>query len=178
MRKFAALAGLLSLSAAFIPVHAAESTGGPDFQANGVAWIAMNQDLVAVPGEQPPTYGDKDHPYVPNGRGVQPTFRIADLANPNLKPWAKEVMKKDNDEVLKGKVAFTARSSCMPAGVPGFSCDRRTSALLSDLLAQPASTKRPTTATVAITCLLMVRIFMVSSTSLSHQGYSRFSHFT
>jgi hypothetical protein len=30
-------------------------------------------------------------------------------------------MKKDNDEVLKGKIGFTARSSCKPAGVPGFS---------------------------------------------------------
>jgi hypothetical protein len=29
-------------------------------------------------------------------------------------------MKKDNDDVLAGKIAFTARSSCMPAGVPGF----------------------------------------------------------
>jgi hypothetical protein len=29
-------------------------------------------------------------------------------------------MKKDNDEVLAGKVAFTPSSSCMPAGVPGF----------------------------------------------------------
>ena len=29
-------------------------------------------------------------------------------------------MKKDNDEVLAGKIAYTARSSCHPAGVPGF----------------------------------------------------------
>jgi hypothetical protein len=29
-------------------------------------------------------------------------------------------MKKDNDEVLAGKIAFTARSSCMPAGIPWF----------------------------------------------------------
>src|SRR5260370_38150448 len=29
-------------------------------------------------------------------------------------------MKKDNDEILAGKVAFTPSSSCMPAGVPGF----------------------------------------------------------
>ena len=43
-----------------------------------------------------------------------------DLTNPNLKPWVKEVMKKDNDEVLAGKIAFTPSSSCMPAGVPGF----------------------------------------------------------
>src|ERR1700684_2613035 len=38
----------------------------------------------------------------------------------NLKPWVKEHMKKDNDEVLAGKVAFTAGSSCMPMGVPAF----------------------------------------------------------
>ena len=29
-------------------------------------------------------------------------------------------MKKDNAEVLAGKIGFTANSSCMPAGVPGF----------------------------------------------------------
>jgi hypothetical protein len=31
------------------------------------------------------------------------------------------VMKKDNDEVLAGKIAHTPGSSCKPAGVP-FSC--------------------------------------------------------
>ena len=29
-------------------------------------------------------------------------------------------MKKDNDEVLAGKIAFTPSSSCTLAGVPGF----------------------------------------------------------
>src|SRR5215469_12522737 len=29
-------------------------------------------------------------------------------------------MKKDNDEVLAGKMAYTPRQSCKPAGVPGF----------------------------------------------------------
>ena len=29
-------------------------------------------------------------------------------------------MKKDNAEVLAGKIGFTANSSCMPGGVPGF----------------------------------------------------------
>ena len=29
-------------------------------------------------------------------------------------------MKKDNDEVLAGKIGFTPRASCMPAGVPAF----------------------------------------------------------
>jgi hypothetical protein len=57
---------------------------------------------------------------VPNNVGRQPTYRIADLTHPSLKPWVKERMKKDNDEVLAGKIGFTPRSSCMPAGVPGF----------------------------------------------------------
>jgi hypothetical protein len=97
------------------------TAGQPDLQSNGVAWIAMNNDLAGPPTGLGPTKPDPTHPYVPNGRGAQPTFRIGDTSNPNLKPWAAERMKKDNAEVLAGKIAFTARSSCMPAGVPGFS---------------------------------------------------------
>jgi hypothetical protein len=63
---------------------------------------------------------DPAHPFVPNGRGIQPTFRIADLSTPNLKQWAKDIMKKDNDEVLAGKIAYTPGSSCKPAGIPAF----------------------------------------------------------
>jgi hypothetical protein len=37
---------------------------------------------------------------------------------PNLKQWAKDAMKKDNDEVLAGKIAFSPRASCTAAGVP------------------------------------------------------------
>src|SRR5450432_1832543 len=93
----------------------------PDLQSNDIAWIAMNNDLGQPTTGLGPTKPDPGHPYIPNGRGAQPTFRIGDTANPNLKPWAAEQMKKDNAEVLAGKIAFTARSSCMPAGVPGFS---------------------------------------------------------
>jgi hypothetical protein len=52
--------------------------------------------------------------------GSQPTFRVADLTNPNLKPWAKAVMKRENDKVLARGIGYTPRSSCMPAGVPAF----------------------------------------------------------
>jgi hypothetical protein len=56
---------------------------------------------------------------------MSPTIReasplIASLTNPILKPWLIEPMKKANDEVLAGKVPFTADSRCWPAGVPGF----------------------------------------------------------
>jgi len=92
----------------------------PDFSLNQVGWITIGGDLIPVPeGPRPVTF-DPAHPYVPNGTGAQPTYRIADLTNPNLKPWVVERMKKDNDEVLAGKIAYTARSSCRPAGVPAF----------------------------------------------------------
>jgi hypothetical protein len=94
----------------------------PDFGAKAsVAWIAMGGEFLPAPGPGPkPLTFDPKYPYVPNNTGAQPTFRIADLTHPNLKPWVKERMKKDNDEVIAGKIAFTARSSCMMAGVPGF----------------------------------------------------------
>ena len=67
---------------------------------------------------------DPVHPYINNllahRIGTQPTFRVADLTNPNIKPWAKEVMKRENERVLAGGIGFTPRSSCMPAGVPAF----------------------------------------------------------
>ena len=63
---------------------------------------------------------DAAYPYVGNNAGRQPTFRVADLGNPNVKAWAKAPMKKENERVLAGEVAYTPRSSCKPAGVPTF----------------------------------------------------------
>jgi hypothetical protein len=78
-------------------------------------------DLLPPPtgGPGPITF-DKVHPYVPNGSGKQPTYRVADLTNPILLPWTLPSMKKANDEVLAGKVPFRARERCWPVGVPGF----------------------------------------------------------
>jgi hypothetical protein len=101
-------------------VAAQQNPAAPDLSSNQVAWIAINPDYVAVPGGPSPARNDPAHPFVPNNTGAQPTFRIADLGNPNLKPWAKEVMKKENEKVLAGGIAYTARSSCKPAGVPDF----------------------------------------------------------
>jgi hypothetical protein len=92
----------------------------PNFSSSEIGWVNMHYDFLPVAGEPGPTRTDPAHPFVPNNRGAQPTFRIADLANPNIKPWAKEVMKRENEKVLAGEIAITPRSSCMPAGVPGF----------------------------------------------------------
>jgi hypothetical protein len=76
-----------------------------------------------------PVLSSSSHPYTPNdeGRntGIQPTYRIADISNPILKPWAAAQMKRANDEVLAGAVPFVARERCWPAGVPAFDIMRR-----------------------------------------------------
>jgi hypothetical protein len=96
----------------------------PDFSSNLAGWVANEQDFVDVPGKPGPVVSDPAHPYINNllarRIGAQPTFRIADLTNTNIKPWAKEVMKRENERVLAGGIGFTPRSSCMPAGVPAF----------------------------------------------------------
>ncbi len=114
------LAGLICAMPS-APAIAEEKAAPPDFSSNQTGWISIGGDLTEIPGARVSIVRtDPNFPYVPNGTGAQPTYRIADLSNPNLKPWVKERMKKDNAEVLAGKIAFTPRSSCRPAGVPGF----------------------------------------------------------
>src|SRR5262249_34818948 len=102
----------------------AAQSAPPDFSSNQAAWLTFDVEFQGVPGGPPLVRNDPPHPPVSNAdalrTGKQPPFPIAGLSNPNLKPWVKERMKKDNDEVLSGKIAFTPHSSCSPAGVPAF----------------------------------------------------------
>ena len=101
-------------------VGAQGAAAAPDFSSSQAAWIATSNDFIApVEGPKPVSF-DPAYPYVPNNARRQPTFRIADLSNPNVLPWAKAQMKKSNEAVLAGKIAYTPRSSCRPAGVPAF----------------------------------------------------------
>jgi hypothetical protein len=117
------LAGLMG-AAPIASALAQQKAAPPDFSSNLTGWVGLNGGgpfFEPVPGHLPPVVSDPTHPFVPNGVNKPPTFRIADLSNPNLKPWVKERMKKDIDEVLAGKKsAFTPQSSCLPAGVPFF----------------------------------------------------------
>jgi hypothetical protein len=115
---FAAIAGTAPATAAEgIPNFAPDRTTG---------WVVdrSNHDDLLPTGSGPgPITFDKAHPYIPNGArggGRPPTYRVADLSNPILQPWAKEQMKKANDEVLAGKMPFRARELCWPIGAPGF----------------------------------------------------------
>jgi len=120
MLSLGLLASLAGTAAAQAP------SAPPDFSPTAqTAWVGIGIGaFLPVPGSPSPVGQDPAHRYISNDvsgvTGQQPTQRISDIANPNLKQWAKDIMKKDNDEVLAGKFAFTARSSCKPGGVPGF----------------------------------------------------------
>jgi hypothetical protein len=114
----------LSIWPASGPAPAAEEAAIPEFSSRDTAWVFGTGDFIAIPGEPSPTRNDPAHAYVSNNdfraSGKQPTYRVADLTNPNIKPWAKEVMKRENDKVLSGGMPFSARASCLPMGVPAF----------------------------------------------------------
>jgi hypothetical protein len=127
MTKFASVlfgACTVVLAASLVPGAAAQTPAAiPDFAADGASWRTRGgETFIPVPGSPEPTLNDPAHPYIHNvdarRLGVQPTFRVSDLRNPNIKQWAKDLMKKDNDEVLAGKTAYTPGSSCKPYGVP------------------------------------------------------------
>jgi hypothetical protein len=101
----------------------------PNFAPDSnVGWVASGKgfgvDFVQPPSGPGPVTNDPAYPYLTNAEaartGRQPTYRVADLSNPILKPWAVEQMRKANEEVIAGKIAFTADSRCYPAGVPSF----------------------------------------------------------
>ncbi len=124
--RLAVIAGLGAMAGAERAASAAEaaaSDGVPDFAPDTGAYWVLDQtidDLLPPPSGPGPITFDPAHPYIPNFRGVQPTYRVADLSNPILQSWAREKMKKSNDEVLAGIVPFRARERCWPIGVPGF----------------------------------------------------------
>jgi hypothetical protein len=116
---FALMAGWLFVAAASdaAPVLGPIPNLSPD---GGTGWVPdrlAGDDLLPPESGPGPVMSVKDHPYVPNNVG-QSTYRVADLSNPILKPWAIEQMKKVNDDVLAGKIPFTARERCWPGGVP------------------------------------------------------------
>jgi hypothetical protein len=114
------IGGVLACALGAMSTKAAAQVNAADFSSNQAGWVAVANDFTPTPDAAKPVTFDPAHPYVPNNARKQATFRIADLTDPNLKPWAKERMRKANEAVLTGKIAFTPRSSCMPAGVPAF----------------------------------------------------------
>jgi hypothetical protein len=129
LRSLVAVAALtmcmiVSMWPAMRPAAAEERAAIPDFSSRDAAWVFGTGDFIPIPGEPSPTRNDPAHAYISNNdfraTGKQPTYRVADLTNPNIKPWAKEIMKRENDKALSGAMPFSARASCLPMGVPAF----------------------------------------------------------
>jgi hypothetical protein len=117
-----AFGALLSLTVALCPALAQDAAkpGIPNFSAMTSAWLAMGTDFRQVPGAPPMVTNDEAHPHFGNQQGRQSSFRFADLNNPNLTDFAKQSLKKTNDEVLRGKAVFSREARCWPTGVPTY----------------------------------------------------------
>jgi hypothetical protein len=109
------LAGLISAGIA----PALPQQGPPDFSANNAGWISVFGEWTRLPGSPSPVRQDPVHHYVPNNVGEQPTFRIADIDNPNLTQFAKDSLKQTNDAVLAGKPMWSRSARCWATG-PAF----------------------------------------------------------
>ena len=112
------LAGSLSFSAM------AQDTR-PNFAPDrNIGWYAYNRLFIAPARGAGPVQQDPARPYVSNDEfrvtGRQPTQHLADLNNPILQPWTREVVRKRNELVLSGKLVVSPTASCWPKGVTGF----------------------------------------------------------
>jgi hypothetical protein len=115
------VAGLLCASVALSPAHAQNApakVAPPDLSSGDTGWISAGGEWIPRPGSPPPVSFDPAHPNVPNNTGKQPTFRIANLDNPNLTQFAKDGLKRSNDEVLAGKAMYSREARCWATGVP------------------------------------------------------------
>ena len=114
----AALAACLALGIA--AGAGAEEAAIPNFAFTDSGWLLNGGiDFRPIPGKLAPVSFDPAYPQVGQGnqRGVME--RMSDAENANLKPWAKEVMRKYNQDVLNGHRAFSSQSRCWPGGTPG-----------------------------------------------------------
>jgi hypothetical protein len=107
-------AGSIVLSLALVEIASAQPATSPDLSGGEGGWVhPRGTGFQPAPGSPSPVRQDPGHPFV----GGQ-NWRIGDLTNPNLRPWVKELMKKDTDEIDAGKIAFQPSSSCVPSGIP------------------------------------------------------------
>jgi hypothetical protein len=95
----------------------------PDLMAGGMGWNSAG-GMTPVPGSPSPVMQDPKVKYVGNntnrtsdGGYDQPTWRYADLNNPNLTQFAKDGLKKANDLYNAGFSLYNRTSRCWQPGV-------------------------------------------------------------
>jgi len=114
----AALAAFVT--AGLVAGSRAQDKSIPNFSFIESGWLLQGGiNFRPIPGKVAPIAFDPAYPQLGEGnqRGVME--RMSDAENANLKPWAKEVMRKYNKDVLDGHRAFSSQSRCWPGGTPG-----------------------------------------------------------
>ena len=132
----------LALTVNIAPLAEAQNRSAPDFTSANFGWLLNDNDfdwmpvqgMTAPPGGPDPKWRGgiglprNDFNYQPREAASDPgrdgpsrigpwnIERMSDAANPNLKPWAADVMRMHNDLVSKGQRAFSAMSRCWPGG--------------------------------------------------------------
>jgi hypothetical protein len=103
----------------------AQGKSPPNFAPGPSAtWFANKREFIPPKRGPGPVVQHPKYPRVTNDdyrvTGQQPTFAFADADNPILQPWAREVVRKQNELVASGKAAYSRHASCYPVGVPAF----------------------------------------------------------
>lgn len=118
------LAGLVCAATALGPGSAAETAKPPNFAPDSLTgWQLLDDEFIPPPSGPGPVVSDPAHPYVSFyrfPRNPRPSFRVADLSNPILQPWAREHLRKVNERSLSGEVVAIPKERCWPVGVPAF----------------------------------------------------------
>ena len=121
--KGALIAGAFALASLAIP-SANGADAIPNFAPNAdTGWQLTDDEFIPPPSGPGPVVSDPAHPYISFyrfPRNPNPTFRVADLSNPILQPWAREALRKANEKSLSGKYVAIPKERCWPVGVPAF----------------------------------------------------------
>src|SRR5262245_62703168 len=88
VRRMAQFGATIVLPFAFM--GAGESPTIPIFSSTEFGWTAQSPNFQLPAGGAHQVTQHPDHPWQAPGRGEAPTWRIADLDNPILQPWAKD----------------------------------------------------------------------------------------
>src|SRR5438105_1791458 len=91
------LAGLLGTGVALWPARGADTASVPNFAPNSATgWVAQDDEFIQPPRGAGPVTFDPAYPYISFYKWPQnpkPAFRVADLSNPILQPWAREELR-------------------------------------------------------------------------------------
>src|SRR5260370_34792349 len=102
----------------------ADTAPVPNFAPNSATgWLAQDDEFIPPPSGPGPVRSDPAHRYISFYKfrdNPNPIFRVADLSNPILQPWAREQLKKVNERALSGKAVSIPKERGWPVGVPAF----------------------------------------------------------